>query len=679
MENEQSLPIKEMFQFKALCRNFETGELELDCEKLKEFDAALYESFLAESEDFSNNLKSSIKEMFEPFQEKTGEGGQMTESASLPRNLSAFKIINLKNPLTISSIKVENIGKVYSVIGISKRLTKRIPRTKVITFECVSCGAHVEVVQKTRVVTTPRKCSCKSKDCFRPFKKSKENIQEMTLEEMPEEMGEKQPQQLRVYLEGDLTDPTFSGKLQPGKRVEIIGIITEAPKFMKKTDNEENINEFILQAVNIHSLEEEEDERISDEDLKEIERISACNPLEILSKNLSPSIYGHDIIKKAIVLQLVKSLKMPRSDGTFVRGDLHILLMGDPGTAKSHLLKATVLRCPRARYVTGTKSSNVGLTCAVKKDELTGAYCLEAGLLVLASGSVVCLDEFEKMEAKEMSGLYEPLETQTVSVSKAGIIASLKTETSVLAAANPIKGKFVDLGIMPIAAQINLPPALLNRFDLIFIIIDTGNEEADERSVEHLFNTYCPKEMGEEGMMDKSFFKKYIAHARKMKPKVRKELLVELKKIYSRIRKLSFGKNGASGIPINLRNEEALIRLSIAHAKLRLSKYVELEDLNAVKGIFEYSLKQIGLDESGVLDISRLTEKVPFTKRGRMEKVLTLLEELQQRLGPIIPLEELNTELEKLDYKRWEIHTFLEQLGKEGKTYEPRTGYISLL
>lgn len=677
--DNEIFPMARLYEHKVFHRNFDTGDLELDCEKLKEYNVEFYEDLLNNPEEFIDLAKKYIKETLEVFPERRNKKGELLEASTLPENILNFKITNLKNKLPISNIQHENLNKLYCFSGIIKRLTKRLPRTKSITFECFSCGTQIRLQQSTKKISKPKKCSCgEKKDVgFKEIKKEKENIQELILEEMPEEMGLKQPQQIRVYLEGELTSPNFSSKLQPGKRIEIIGIIRETFKFMKKSDTDENINEFILQAVNLNSLEEEDDEAMSEQDLDEIKRISYGEPLEILSKNLAPSVYGHDLIKKAIVLQLVKSVKKQRGDGTFVRGDIHLLLVGDPGMAKSHILKATILRCPRARYVSGTRSSTVGLTSMVKKDELTGTFSLEAGVIVLANGSLLCIDEMEKIEKDKLAGLYEPLETQTVSVNKAGISASLKAETSVLAAANPTRGKF-DMQ-SSLASQIDLPPPLLNRFDLIFIIIDKENTKEDEESVDHLFDTYCDGENCSSLSIDCNLFKKYIAYARKVKPKIRKELVEEIKKFYNKFRKLSFNTKGTAGIPINLRNVEALIRLSTAHAKLRLSEYVEMEDLKVAKEIFGESLKQIGFDEEGVLDMSNFYEKVPYTKRGKMEYVLTLIETLTQEMGNLIPSEEIEPVLLKKDYKKWEIYNFLEQLKREGKIFEPRRGYYQLM
>jgi DNA replicative helicase MCM subunit Mcm2 (Cdc46/Mcm family) len=261
-------------------------------------------------------------------------------------------------------------------------------------------------------------------------------------------------------------------------------------------------------AFRIDLQEEEEDMELTEEDIDKIKEIARGNPLQLLAENVAPSIFGNEEIKKAIILQLAKGVKKQRgAGGTYTRGDINILLSGDPGQAKSVMGKETVLRCPNGRYVSGTRSSGVGLCASLRKDELLGSWALEAGIIVLCSGSLVVVDELDKMDKEQLSSLYEPLETQTVTLNKAGISATLKAETSILAAANPIKGKF-DIR-QPLASQIDLPPPLLNRFDLIFILLDKVDEARDRESVQHLFKVHTGT--FNEQTIDPLLFKKFFS------------------------------------------------------------------------------------------------------------------------------------------------------------------------
>lgn len=679
--HETVLPMKDMFEKKVFFRDYDTGDLQLDCNVLREYSTEMYEDFLNRSEWFINLSKKGIKEILETSSEKRDSKGVLLDSSSLPKNILNFKIINFSNSLNISQIRQENLNRLFLVKGLIKRITKVIPRTKEISYQCLTCGNLIKIPQSTKKINKPTICSCGNKraNLFTASVEGIGNVQELNLEEMPEETQGKQPRQIRVYLEGDLTDPTFMERLQPGKKVEILGIIQKLPAFMTKTDELENISDFMLNAINLKSLDEEDDLNISEEDMKQIQEIAANNPLKILSENLSPSIYGHEEIKQAIVLHLVKGTRITRPDGTFTRGDINVILVGDPGVSKSVLLKATTLRSPRSLYISGTRGSGVGLTAMVKKDEMTGDFALEAGALVLASGATVALDEIEKMDKDQLSSLYEPLEGQTVSINKAGISATLTAQTSVLAAANPIKGKF-DMG-QPLSTQIDLPLPLISRFDVVFIMLDKINEAKDSETANHLLKIYKEQEIKREKEISIPLFKKYIITARKVKPVISDEIDGPLVSTFIKIRQQSVNRDGTTvGIAISNRHIEALLRLATAHAKLRLSEKVEIDDFIVAKRLFLFSLTQVGYDEeTGRLDLSRLTQKVPVTKRGKMEEVLHILSDLTQNQGDMIPYHEILKRARERQIDSWETENFLEQLKKEAKVIEPHSGVYQLL
>ena len=650
-----NITIKKLIGEKIINRNSETGIFELDCSEAKTH-PEFFENLISNPLEILSIINQTLTETFDS---------------------SEIKFINFDNNLEISKIRREHINKLFKIKGIIKRITKAIPRTTMIYYECPSCGSVITILQDRRKKNIPHRCSCGRKENFTKTKETIVNIQELNLEEMPEELEGKQPQQLRVYLEGNLTDPTFSGKLQPGKRIEIIGIIKKLPVFMSKHDEDENISDFMFHAINVFNLEEEEDLFISPEDEQKIKEIAKNNPLEILSENLAESIYGYKEIKKAIILQFVKGVPIKKKGGGVTREDIHILLIGDPGVGKSALLKSASYKCPRSKYISGTRSSSVGLTSIVKKDELTGDFCLEAGAFVLANGSVLYLDEIDKMNREYISSLYEPLEIGTVTVNKAGIFACLQSKTSLLGACNPLNGKFDCL--KPLTSQLDLPEPLLNRFDLIFAIVDLQNKEQDSKAIQHLFKVYTNEIEEPKVSLSDSLFKKYIIYAKKLKPILKQELLTELENIYYKIRnQTDIAKN--KGMPINLRNAEGLLRMAYAHAKLRLSEYVELQDLKVAEEIFMFSLKQLGYDsETGTLDMSRLTMKVPISHRGKLESVLKLLYDLQQQIGQLIPYEEILSASQDLKIEGYELDNILEQLKREGKIFEPRDNYFQLI
>jgi replicative DNA helicase Mcm len=206
-----------------------------------------------------------------------------------------------------------------------------------------------------------------------------------------------------------------------------------------------------------------------------------------LSQSISPSVWGYEEIKKSLVLQLFGGVQKKRSDGSKSRGDIHILLIGDPGVAKSVTLGFMANISPKGRYVVGKSTSGAGLTATVVRDEYLRGWSLEAGAMVLANKGLVCIDELEKMDPQDRSAMHEAMEQQTVTISKANVQASLKAQTSVLAAANPKFGRFDPY--QPVAQQIDLPPTLINRFDIIFTLRDVPDKKKDERIATHVLKS----------------------------------------------------------------------------------------------------------------------------------------------------------------------------------------------
>jgi len=651
-----------LFEIKAFLEEYKSSlnltskNVKIDCKFLLDHTPSLYDKLLDNPEELISLFKKALEEKY-----------------SL-KDISIM-LFGLNNPEEINNIRVINLDKLYNLRGVIKRLTNVFSRDISIKYECPSCGSFISIAQTKKKKQEPRKCSCGRKGSFIKVSKETKDVQELNLEELPEEIDGRQPKQLRVYLEGDLTDPDFSRRLQPGKKVEIIGIIKTLPTFMTRKDEELNLSEFMLEANNLISLEEEDDVNLSEEDIREIKEIAACDPLETLSLNVAPEIYGYQKIKKALVLQMVKGTPIKKSEGQISREDINVLLVGDPGTSKSTLLKSVQMRCPRSKMVVGTKSSKVGLTAAVKKDELSGEFSLEAGAMVLCSGSLLCLDELDKMGEEQFAELLEPMSMSIITVNKAGISATLPSKTSVLASANPEFGSFFN-SEKPVAKQIKIPSPLLNRFDLIFIMKDVPNTKTDQEAINHIFEGYCK---GNQATLSIDQFKKYITYCKKLNPTINPNLTKKFSDFYIKIRGMSVG-NGAVGLPINLRNLEGLIRLSQASAKLRLKTEVEEKDFEIAKEIFEYSLSQIGYDpETGVFDNSIRTERVITSKRGKLEKIIFSLQSLSKRLGKHLPKEEIIKDISFLNLTNEEYDSLLDDLQEQGQIFSPKKGYYQLI
>ena len=462
----------------------------------------------------------------------------------------------------------------------------------------------------------------------------------------------------------------------PGSRIKIHGILKEIPVPLQ-TGSISTRFDIAIEANNVISMEETYDEiEMSEEDEKQILEIAADpKAFERLSKSIASSIYGFEKIKEAVLLQLFGGIKKKKSDGGSTRGDIHVLLVGDPGVAKSVLLKYVSTIAPKGRYVSGKAASAAGLTAAVIKDEFLRGWSLEGGAMVLSNKGVVCIDEIEKMDEHDRSTMHEAMEQQTVTVSKANIQATLRAETTVLAAGNPKMGRFDPY--TPIPQQIDISPALLSRFDVIFIIRDLPNKKQDEAIATQVLEEHKQEVIRD--VIDAKLLRKYIAYARqKFKPKLTDEAIEEIKDFYVRLRNQStqIKDSDIKPIPITARQLEGIVRLSEAHAKIRLSSKVERTDAKKAIELLRTSLVQVGYDEeTKSFDIDRMTTGITSSKRGKIIMVKEILSQLESRLGKLIPLEELEKAIQD-KVTEAELEEALDQLSKAGDIFKPKKGYI---
>ena len=312
--------------------------------------------------------------------------------------------------------------------------------------------------------------------------------QTISIQEMPERAPAGQlPRGVDVILDDDMVD-----KVKPGDRIQLVGIYRSLGN--RNAGQGSSTFKTLILANNIILLSSKSgggiaQATITDTDIRNINKISKQKKVfDLLSQSLAPSIYGHDYIKKAILLMLLGGMEKNLDNGTHVRGDINILMVGDPSTAKSQLLRFVLNTAPLAIATTGRGSSGVGLTAAVTSDKETGERRLEAGAMVLGDRGVVCIDEFDKMSDVDRVAIHEVMEQQTVSIAKAGIITTLNARTSILASANPIGSKYNPN--LPVPQNIDLPPTLLSRFDLVYLVLDRIEESTDRKLARHLVGMY---------------------------------------------------------------------------------------------------------------------------------------------------------------------------------------------
>ena len=441
------------------------------------------------------------------------------------------------------------------------------------------------------------------------------NNQTILLQEPPERTPLGQlPRSVEVVLEGDLVD-----KVKPGDRIQVNGVFKTISTMSTNTSGGVKT---VLIGTNVQELNNDiQQNEFTGEDLKRIRELAKQkNVFDVLANSIAPGIYGHQDIKRALVLQLLGGNETNLEDGTHLRGDINILMIGDPSTAKSQFLRYMLNMAPNAINTTGKGSTGVGLTAAVVVDRDLGERHLEAGAMVLGDRGIVCIDEFDKMNEVDRVAIHEVMEQQTVTIAKAGIHVSLNARCSVLAAANPIYGQYQSE--LSASRNIGFPDSLLSRFDLCFIVLDEHSSELDRKISEkvidnHMFTIDAAKfgddaedkviepeikleenkkttmyekfnprsKSDNNNILTKEFLRKYIYYAKsKINPALTREATEYISKSWSNLRERSISDDyKGKTIPVTVRTLESLIRLSTAFAKARLSQKVEKQDaLNAV-------------------------------------------------------------------------------------------------
>ncbi|KUK99182.1 MAG: DNA replication initiator (Cdc21/Cdc54) [Parcubacteria bacterium 32_520] len=529
---------------------------------------------------------------------------------------------NVCRSVPLRELSSKHIDYWTSSNGLIKNMSSIKPRIKEGLLECKNCLEKYNA-DFTNPKSVPSICkNCKS-DKLELIEEKTQFIDHRILkvEEPLELRSHSQTREFRANIDGDLASPEFN--INPGDVINFFGVLTVER-------NESNDKAFF--SININNIEPilstYEDIEISPEDEKEIKKLSS-DP-EIFNKlidSLATSISGHRDVKKGLLLQQFGSYEEFKQDGSRVRGDLNILIIGDPGIAKSQILKYISELSPKGFYVSGSTSSAVGLTAAAVKDEITGGWTIEAGPLVLADRGVVCIDELDKLSKKSISKLNEALEQGTVTVAKAGIVQTMNARTSVLAAANPKYSRFDIHKTM--LEQIQIPDSTLTRFDLVYALEDTKTDEEDRE----LALTILNHQETSEGIIDQDLLKKFIAYARReCKPELTSEANEEIANFYTATRRAA--KEDPDSKPITPRDLEALKRLTIARARINLREYATVEDAMEGISIYKAALKTLGLEPETAGAISNVKSQ---TEIKNIEIAEEIIKRYKAEYGDIIP------------------------------------------
>ena len=660
----------------------EKRSLYIDYDDLYTFDAELADDYVTKPGQYQEYAEEALRLFDLPADVKLGQ--------------AHVRMQNLPETVDIRNIRVndDHIGTLIGVQGIVRKATDVRPKITEAAFECQRCGTMSYIPQGDGGFQEPHECQgCERQGPFHiDFDQSNfVDSQKLRVQESPEGLrGGETPQSIDINLSDDVT-----GKVTAGDHVTAVGILHIE---QQSSGNEKTpIFDYYMEGISLAIEDEEfEDMDITDEDVAEIVELSnSPNIYERMIDSVAPAIYGYEQEKLAMILQLFSGVTKHLPDGSRIRGDLHMLLIGDPGTGKSAMLQYIRNIAPRSVYTSGKGSSSAGLTAAAVRDDFGDGqqWTLEAGALVLADKGIAAVDELDKMRPEDRSAMHEGLEQQQISVSKAGINATLKSRCSLLGAANPKYGRFDQYE--PIGEQIDLEPALISRFDLIFTVTDNPDPESDSELAEHILKSNYAGELNtqrthvanseftEEQVnavtdevapdIDAELLRKYIAYSKRTcYPTMTEEAKNVIRDFYVDFR--ARGADEDAPVPVTARKLEALVRLSEASARVRLSDKVTREDAERVTNIVESCLRDIGMDpETGEFDADIVETGRSKTQRDRIKNLLELIRTMQEEYEEGAPHDEVvERSNAELNMDEGTVIDQLEKLKMKGDIYEPR-------
>jgi len=620
---------------------------------------------------FSRAIKEILKERFPDYAEK------------IKHDIRA-RIANFPVQRSLRQINSEIITKMTSVSGMVVRSSEVKPLAKEVTYKCLD--KHISKFTLLDGMSLNASVKCQTPNCKHtslaiiPKASRFIDFQILRLQELPEDLPPGQlPHYVNVSIKQDLVDYA-----RPGDRIVLTGIVRiEQERISGVSKSESALYRLRMDGNNVEfiggkglkSSRRTEREEISPDEEKLVKSL-AKNPdiYDRLIASFAPHIKGHALFKEAILLLIVGSTQRVLTDGTKIRGDINVFLVGDPGTAKSEMLKFCARIAPRGLYTSGRGSTAAGLTAAVVKDA-SGIFMLEAGAVVLGDQGLVCIDEFDKMRPEDRSALHEVMEQQSASIAKGGIVATLNARTSILAAANPMFGKY-DI-FKNIYENVNLPIPLLTRFDLVFIVRDIPSQEKDRNIAQHIISQHGSSGTDTTSLIDIDILTKYLSYAKRGEPALTKEAENLIMEFYLKMRNIS-GDDKENMITITPRQLEGLIRLATARARLLLKNKVEGEDADRAIYLFNEMLKNSGTDvNTGKVDIGVLQGR-PKSEVSKLQMFMEILRTLEGEPKSSVPEQGFVDELVKSDkFSEEEARNYIRRMIRDASIYESKPGHYN--
>jgi len=639
--------------------------LVVDFEDIQVLDEELAKGFIRNPSTYLSYANSAAYEQLKieapSYAEKIAEQGV------------CVRLRNLPTVTRLRDVGSDYIGRLVMLEGIVVRATPVEPMVVEAYFRCRNpdCLHEWSVEPAGMTIRWPSSCpQCKRRNIeFVDEKTRFVDYQRIRIQEKPEDLP---PGQLPRVLDVRVVGKDLVDRARPGDRVSVVGIVRAFSPRMTEARMRRVFTVYIDANYIETQTREAETITITPEEEEKIKEL-AKDPWihRKIVQSIAPSIYGREEIKEAIMYLLFGGVPKHLPDG-YIRGNINVLIIGDPGTGKSRLLQYVAEIAPRGLYTTGRGTTAAGLTAAVMRDE-RGGMTLEAGALVLADKGVCAIDELEKMRPEDRVSIHEAMAQNTISIAKGGIVATLNARTAILAAANPALGRYDPY--RTVAENFSLPVTILSRFDLIFVLRDVPDKDLDAKMSKHILDIHRMAHAPVETPIPPELLRKYISYAKRINPVLTEEAAKRLQEFYLEMRSRS-GEGGDSPIAITARQLEALIRIAEARARAALREKVLVEDAEAAIAIMRKSLEQVGMDVATKrMDIDVIMTGKPKSMRDKLTVVLDTIVSLQKKEG-FARIDDVIERVREHDVSEAEARRFIGILIRDGVVYEPKPGYL---